>query len=237
MKNHAGHTKGMIMAIQTEYPLRAMIVDRNRLYRAGLKLTLESANVRVVAEGDDLESLVDGAEQTGSGDILLLKLPRPSAVVEALESARQAFPGAKLVVIADASLNSDAMVTAIQEGADGVLLSDLAPDVFLQSLRLVRLGEKVLPAQLARMLIGSDNPGGSRMPSHMRQMGLSAREMEILRLLVDGNSNKGIARRLDIAEATVKVHVKAVLRKIQVTNRTQAAVWALNHGVACEQEA
>jgi two-component system nitrate/nitrite response regulator NarL len=224
------------MAIQEDCALRAMIVDHNRLYRAGLKLTLESANVRVVAEGDDLKALVAGSKETGSGDLLLLKLPRSAAVTEALGNARRAFPAAKLVVIADANVNSDAMVTAIRAGADGVLLSELSPDVFLQSLRLVRLGEKVLPAQLARMLIGGDT-GASHMPSQMRQLGLSAREMEILRLLVDGNSNKGIARRLDIAEATVKVHVKAVLRKIQVTNRTQAAVWALNHGVACGQEA
>ncbi|MPY68667.1 MAG: response regulator [Alphaproteobacteria bacterium] len=227
--------RGLIMAIQEDCALRAMIVDHNRLYRAGLKLTLESANVRVVAEGDDLKALMAGSDEAG-GDILLLKLPRAAAVAEALGNARQAFPAAKLVVIADANLNSDAMVTAIQAGADGVLLSELSPDVFLQSLRLVRLGEKVLPAQLARMLIGGD-ARVSHMPSQMRQLGLSAREMEILRLLVDGSSNKGIARRLDIAEATVKVHVKAVLRKIQVTNRTQAAVWALNHGVACEQEA
>lgn len=224
------------MVIQESNALRAVIVDHNRLYRAGLKLMLEAANVKVLAESDDLEALVSRSSGSDDCDILLIKLPRLAGTVEALERARDAFPSAKLVVVADADLTPDKMVKAIQAGADGVLLTELSPDVFLQSLRLVRLGEKVLPTQLARMLIGGDMDR-VQIPRDVRQFGLSDREVEILRLLVEGNSNKRIALRLEIAEATVKVHVKAVLRKIRVTNRTQAAVWALNHGVACPQEA
>lgn len=218
------------MANKDQEPLRVIIVDRNRLYRSGLKLTLEAANVSVVAEADELDA---AAANSAGGDIVLLRLLKSAAVAETLDLARQVFPLVKLVVIADASIPCDAMVSAIRAGADGILLADLSPEAFLQSLRLVHLGERVLPAQLARLLINGNED--SRFPAHVRQLGLSARELGILRLLMEGNSNKEIARNLDIAEATVKVHVKAVLRKIRVTNRTQAAVWALNHGVACEQ--
>jgi len=221
------------MAIQDK-ALSTTIVDHNRLYRAGLRLMLESADVRVVAEFDDLGALSSEAAQSHDCDILLLAMPFPGSAAAVLESAKCACPTAKVVVMADGDLNPEKLVRLIQAGADGVLLAELSPDVFLQSLRLVRLGEKVLPARLASVLFGG---GVSRadVPRDVRGVGLSDREVEILRLLVDGRSNKEIALRLDITEATVKVHVKAVLRKIRVTNRTQAAVWAMNHGLVCEE--
>lgn len=221
------------MITQDGEALRAALVDCNRLYRAGLKLILESVNVKVIAEGDSLRALLAGPDDPYACDFLLMRLPRSAEAIDELRTAREAISSTKLVVVADRELNPDTMVKIIEAGADAVLLSDLAPDVFLQSLRLVRLGEKVLPAQLARMLICGDM-GHSDIPHDLRQIGLSEREMEILRLLVQGDPNKLIALQLNIAEATVKVHVKAVLRKIRVTNRTQAAVWALKHGMTCE---
>ena len=222
------------MTVPENGDLSATIVDRNRLYRAGLRLTLESANVDVVAEFDDLESVASGSTRSFECEVLLMKMPPAATATAVIENARRSFPSAKVVVVADGELNPGKMVKAIEGGADGILLADLSPDVFLQSLRLVRLGEKVLPARLASVLIGGE-AHGSTMLQDVRAYGLSEREAEILRLLVDGRSNKEIALRLDITEATVKVHVKAVLRKIRVTNRTQAAVWAMNHGLGCEE--
>src|SRR3546814_11537732 len=91
----------MTMIYQENSALRAMIVDHNRLYRAGLKLMLESAKVNVVAEGDDLEALVSAAQDTGGRDILPMKMPPPLAAAETLQNAREAFPATKVAVGAD----------------------------------------------------------------------------------------------------------------------------------------
>ena len=99
----------------------------------------------------------------------------------------------------------------------------------IQSLQLILLGEKVFPTTLASMLLDMTAAG----PQHSVR-GLSPREREILQLLVTGASNKLIATRLGITEATVKVHLKTLLRKIDVNNRTQAAIWAMNNGFTAE---
>jgi two-component system, NarL family, nitrate/nitrite response regulator NarL len=107
-------------------------------------------------------------------------------------------------------------------------MSDLSPEALTQSLNLVLLGEKVFPTSLAALLISGPVDNVVEMPGGRR--GLSERENQILRSLLKGESNKMIANRLGITEATVKVHLKTVLRKIGAANRTQAAIWALNNG-------
>ena len=131
-------------------------------------------------------------------------------------------------------LASDLTVEALREamnaGADGFLMKEVSPEALLQSLELVMLGEKVYPTNLASMLLDLTSA-----PTPLNSIrGLSSREREILQLLVTGASNKLIAIRLGIAEATVKVHLKALLRKIDVNNRTQAAIWAMNNGFSAD---
>jgi two-component system nitrate/nitrite response regulator NarL len=117
-------------------------------------------------------------------------------------------------------------------GADGFLMKEVSPEALLQSLELVMLGEKVYPTNLASMLLDLTSA-----PTPLNSIrGLSSREREILQLLVTGASNKLIAIRLGIAEATVKVHLKALLRKIDVNNRTQAAIWAMNNGFSTKAD-
>ena len=137
------------------------------------------------------------------------------------------LPKSRLVILAG-ELETKRLKTALEAGIDGYLMSDLSPDALIQSLRLVMLGEKVFPTHLAALLISGQTDNIVAMPGTPR--GLSEREMQILRHLLKGDSNKMIANRLGITEATVKVHLKTVLRKIGAANRTQAAIWALNHG-------
>jgi two-component system nitrate/nitrite response regulator NarL len=122
---------------------------------------------------------------------------------------------------------------------DGFCLAASAPDVLIRSLELVMLGEAVLPSEVLRSILdGSPQhleqprhdpaPEGPK-PSDLMDCKLSAKETQVLSHLRDGSSNKIIACKLDITEATVKVHVKAILRKIGVANRTQAAMWASQH--------
>jgi two-component system nitrate/nitrite response regulator NarL len=123
-----------------------------------------------------------------------------------------------------------------EAGASGFCFAASAPEVLIKSLELVMLGESVLPFEVLRSIMdqtpqAGDQPiqdtkvAGSKL-SELTACKLSARETEILGCLMKGESNKTIARKLDITEATIKVHVKAVLRKIGAANRTQAAMWA-----------
>ena len=139
------------------------------------------------------------------------------------------FPTARIVVLAD-DLSVDVLRAAMGGGADGFLIKNVSPEALIQSLQLIMLGEKVFPTNLASMLLDMSTPS----PQHSIR-GLSPREQEILQALVTGASNKMIAIRLGITEATVKVHLKTLLRKIDVNNRTQAAIWAMNNGIIPEQ--
>jgi two-component system nitrate/nitrite response regulator NarL len=122
------------------------------------------------------------------------------------------------------------MTNAIQAGADAYLMKDISVDALIQSLRLVMMGEKVFPSHLAALLISGKAGGTVSVDGAASRKGLSQREMQILQCLLNGDSNKMIANRIGITEATIKVHLKSVLRKINASNRTQAAIWALNNG-------
>ncbi|WNO54216.1 response regulator transcription factor [Stakelama saccharophila] len=141
------------------------------------------------------------------------------------------YPGSRIVLLAE-NFDFDNMVAAFRAGAHGYIVKDIPCESLVGSLQLVALGERVLPGALVDRLpsspaIGSALPAAS---GEIQEL-LSDREIEILRCLVIGYPNKLISRRLDISEATVKVHVKAILRKLKVQNRTQAAIYALHHGI------
>lgn len=207
------------------------LIDDNRLYRNALRLMLETEGVEVGAEIDRIEDALADPARFGDVDLILLRVQREIRDYSAISRLRELVPGTKIVLLADRQLSPETLLAAMSSGVDGALLSELSPAAFLQSLGLVALGEKVVPAQLAILLIDR-NLSNRLVPSEVRQIGLSERELEILVLLAGGCTNKAIAIELDLAEATVKVHVKSVLRKIHVSNRTQAAIWALGHGLA-----
>jgi two-component system nitrate/nitrite response regulator NarL len=155
-------------------------------------------------------------------------------VLEAVKQAKEQFPQARIVVLAD-QFDLGFVQRAHAAGVNGFCLTATAPEVIAKSLELVMLGESVLPVAALRAIIDAapqnqDQPLQDNTPepklSDLKECKLSAREAEILGCLREGAPNKLIARRLDITEATIKVHVKAILRKIGAANRTQAAMWA-----------
>jgi len=159
---------------------------------------------------------------------------------------RDGYPDGRIVIVAD-HYQQDELVSAFRAGAHGCFVHVTTCDVFVRSLELVMMGETVVPpAFLSHVLgpgqhqLGNDSPSKDDdraiLVAETDTMApqLSPRERSILRYLIDGDSNKSIARRMDIAEATVKVHVKAILRKIRVHNRTQAAIWGMNNGWICD---
>jgi two-component system, NarL family, nitrate/nitrite response regulator NarL len=203
---------------------RTILIEPNRLFRQGLKHLLANTRFAVEIEFSTMEQAVDGAVASS-----LVILGQVAKELGDLNLLRDAYPGARIVVLAD-DLTVDTLREAMNGGADGFLMKDVSPEALVQSLELIMLGEKVFPTNLASMLLDLSNA-----PSPLNSVrGLSPREQEILLALVTGASNKLIAIKLGITEATVKVHLKTLLRKIDVNNRTQAAIWAMNNGFTAE---
>jgi two-component system, NarL family, nitrate/nitrite response regulator NarL len=203
-----------------------LLIEPNRLFRQGLKHLLAGTRFEVGAEFNTIELALEAGETAGTPDLVISGQPVKDEAN--LRAIREVFPTARIVVLAD-DLSVDVLRAAMGGGADGFLSKIVSPEALIQSLQLVTLGEKVFPTNLATMLL--DMTAVS--PQHSNR-GLSPREQEILQALVTGASNKMIAIKLGITEATVKVHLKTLLRKIDVNNRTQAAIWAINNGFTAD---
>jgi len=207
---------------------RTILIESNQLFRQGLKHLLADTRFAVEVEFGTIEQAVANTEVANTEDAAafgLVIMGHAGKETGDLNLLREAYPNARIVVLAS-DLTVDDLRSALNSGADGFLMKDVSPEALIQSLQLIMLGEKVFPTNLAAMLLNLNNT-----PSPMTSLrGLSPREQEILQSLVTGASNKLIAIRLGITEATVKVHLKTLLRKIDVNNRTQAAIWAMNNG-------
>jgi two-component system nitrate/nitrite response regulator NarL len=164
------------------------------------------------------------------------------SALEQIELFRDRYPAGRIAIVAD-HYRLDELVSAFRAGANGYFVDVMTCDAFIKSIELVMMGETVFPpAFLSFVLDPEGNRLGQAAPRDENDQAilvgtddaiaptLSPREKLILSCLIEGNSNKSIARKIDIAEATVKVHVKAILRKIRVQNRTQAAIWGMNNG-------
>jgi two-component system, NarL family, nitrate/nitrite response regulator NarL len=208
----------------------ALLIDSNKLFREGLKRLLDDSPFEIVAEASNLREGAAIVETGLQPDLVLLDLVNGGDdEAEAMRRLRRLLPEARIVVLTT-ELCTRRLANALEAGADGYLMKDLSSEALAQSLRLVIMGEKVFPTHLAALLIsGRVNGNGLEMP--ISRKGLSQREVQILRCVLNGDSNKMIANHLHITEATVKVHLKSLLRKINASNRTQAAIWALNNGL------
>ena len=206
-----------------------LLVDRSQLLREGVKTLLTACNFTVNGEASSLSGAVQHLNNGLKPDLVLIDLAGGNDSdndIDSLQQLRQANAELRIVVLAN-DLSSRRLAQCLSAGADGYLLKDMSSEALAQSLRLVLLGEKVFPTHLAPLLVnGSFDLTLSLKPPSAP--GLSEREVQILSCLVNGLSNKTIAKRLDLTEGTVKIHLKGVLRKLNVRNRTQAAVWALN---------
>lgn len=209
-----------------------LVIDCNKLFREGLKKLFDASSFEVCAEASDLPEAV--AKLNEGLDVALIILDFRTGEKEEIahiRTIRENHPEVRVVVLTN-EICTRRLAQSLEAGADGYLLKDMSSAALKQSLNLVMLGEKVFPTDLATYLIGGKISGPqSRAEEETYRNGLSEREVQILKCLLNGYSNKVIANRLNITEATVKVHLKGVLRKINAANRTQAAIWALNHGL------
>ena len=162
--------------------------------------------------------------------------------LEQIALFRNRHADARIAIVAD-HYRLNELTSAFRAGANGYFVNVITSDRFIRSLELVMMGETIFPQAFLSFLIDANRPHLVEASATVRNLEpilvatedataplLSPQEKVILRCLIEGDSNKDIARKIDITEATVKVHVKAILRKIRVQNRTQAAVWGINNG-------
>ncbi len=207
-------------------------IDRNQLFREGLRRILDGSSFYVMFEAS---SFADGVEQIAvqSPGIVIIDTNGYGEVLpELMENVRVSAMPPRVVMLTD-TIAIPRLVGALTAGIDGYLLKDMSTDALKQSLSLVLMGEKVFPTDLAHLLINNRFTAQTNGASDSGRI-LSARETEILACLVNGHSNKAIANRLQITEGPVKMHLKGVLKKINAQNRTQAAIWALQNGIAAD---
>jgi len=201
--------------------IRLLLVDDHAVVREGLRAFLRlQPDLEVCGEAADGDSAVRLAESLHP-DVVLLDLVMPSGDgLSALQAIRQRAPSARVLVLT--SYADDAQLFAAMEaGATGYMLKDVEPDALAAAIREVAAGRPALHPHVARRLmrrVGQTEPGLAD---------LTARERDVLRLIVEGLANKEIAGRLRIGEKTVKTHVSRVLGKLGVVDRTQAAVLAI----------
>jgi NarL family two-component system response regulator LiaR len=203
-----------------------LIADDHPVVRQGLRTFLETQpDVEVAGEAGDGAEAAELAERL-LPDVVLMDLVMPGLDgVEATRRIRELSPSTKVIVLT--SFDDDERVfPSIKAGAAGYLLKDVRPQDLADAVRRVHAGEALLAPSVAARLM--QEVAGERQPAG----GLTERELEVLRLIARGLSNKLIARELAVAEKTVKTHVSNILAKLHLTDRTQAALYAVRRGIA-----
>jgi two-component system NarL family response regulator len=200
--------------------IRIMVVDDHHIVRQGLVALIRTvADMQVVAEASDGVQAIEFF-RTHRPDVTLMDLRLPNKNgVDAITEIRREFPDARMIVLTTFDGDED-IYRALQAGAKGYLLKGMNTDELTEAIRAVHAGKSRIPSIVAERLAG--RMGG---PS------LTARELEVLRRIVSGRSNKEIAGDLFISEATVKTHINSILSKLGVNDRTQAATTALQRGI------
>ena len=210
--------------------MRVLIIDDHALFRVGLKGLLEQRNIEVVGAAAHGAEGIELAAQL-KPDIILLDLRMPDmGGLEVLPMLRKEHPSTPVVMLTTSNEEKD-LIKSLRTGAQGYLLKDMEPDELVGALRDIEKGKNVvaqdLTDALARMVQGETSLEDNDGPFST----LTPREHEILCLLAEGQSNKLIARNLGISDGTVKLHVKAILRKLGIHSRVEAAVIAVEQGL------
>jgi two-component system, NarL family, nitrate/nitrite response regulator NarL len=213
--------------------MRVLLIDDHALFRFGLQELLERRGIEVVAAlGDCAAGIRRVAECLPDVVLLDMRMPDLSGV-EVLRELRAAHPRMPIAMLTTSADERD-VVESLQGGAQGYLLKDMEPDVLIAALGEIVRGRVVVAPELAGVLARAVQGENRAEEADGRGLDLTPREHQILCHLVEGQSNKTIGKRLGIADGTVKLHVKAILRKLDVHSRVEAAVIAVERGL-CER--
>lgn len=202
---------------------RIILVDDHHIVRQGLEFLLSTVeNLEVIEGFSDGESFLNYIAENELPDIVLLDLVMPNMNgIEITEKLKTTYPQIKILVLTS-YIDDEHVISAIDKGADGYEMKDVEPEQLIDSINRVLNGEKVIHPQ-AQNVIESVNK-----KPHMTNK-LSKREIEVLTEMVKGKTNKEIATTLFVSEKTVKTHVSHIFNKLQVTDRTKAAIYAMEN--------
>ncbi len=207
---------------------RVIVADDHSLFRDGITSLLEAAGYEVVEQVGDGEMAIDAVRRLNP-DLILLDITMPQKDgIEALQVIKDEYPQVRVVMLTVSDDDEDLFV-AIQSGADGYLLKDLNSDEFLEMLKGLEIGEAAISRRMTSRLF-SGFQELSKQTEGSRNL-FTERELELLGLMADGLSNKGIAEKLFISENTVKYHIRNILQKFGVQNRTEAVAMAIRQGL------
>ncbi len=208
--------------------IRVLLVDDHQVVRRGLRTFLEiQDDIEVVGEASDGEEGVARAEELRP-DVILMDIKMPGTDgIEALRRLRELANPARVLIVTSFT-EQRTVVPALRAGAAGYVYKDIDPDALAGAIRSVHAGHVLLQPEVAEALLSQEDQS----PSAGRPGSLTDREREVLGLIADGRSNREIARALVLSEKTVKTHVSNILMKLDLSDRTQAALWAVRHGIA-----
>ncbi|MES2019086.1 MAG: response regulator [Pseudomonadota bacterium] len=209
-------------------PIRVLLVDDHSLFRSGIRSLLQRhADFAVVGEAADGVEGIKRAKQL-KPDVVLLDLHMPGmSGVETLQLMHQDCPDTAIIMLT-VSEESEDLGRAMRAGAQGYLIKNIETDYLLRAIRRAAAGDTVVAEALTGKLVAQLQAGQAERPVSDLDK-LTPREKDILACLALGESNKFIARKLDLAESTVKIHVQNVLKKLKLSSRVQAAVYAVEH--------
>lgn len=217
-----------------------VLIGKNVLIREGIARILHTANFHIPVSASSPEELPSTLQAEKLMFLIVHTGDGFNVAIKQIGFVKDRYPDARIAIVSDNYRPVD-LASAFRAGANGYFVNVNSCDAFIKSVELVIMGETVFPPAFLSFALDA---GRDREPETAEPGGrqailaatddailpqLSPREKAILSCLIEGDSNKCVARKISIAEATVKVHVKAILRKIRVQNRTQAAIWGMNH--------
>ncbi|MCT2594844.1 response regulator transcription factor [Streptomyces sp. N2-109] len=206
--------------------IKVLLVDDHQVVRRGLRTFLEvQDDIEVVGEAADGAQGVELAEELRP-DVVLMDVKMPGTDgIEALRRLRELENPARVLIVTSFT-EQRTVVPALRAGAAGYVYKDVDPEALAGAIRSVHAGHVLLQPEVAGALLSDGGAGGGG-----RGPALTEREREVLGLIADGRSNREIARTLVLSEKTVKTHVSNILMKLDLADRTQAALWAVRHGL------
>jgi len=210
--------------------MRVLLIDDHTLFRLGLKSLLERSGIQVAAAASTGKEGLEIAAET-KPDVILLDMRMPDMDgIEVLRRLREQGIASPITMLTTSNEERD-LVESLRNGAQGYLLKDMDPEDLVKALRSIVAGETVVAPQLAGTLARALQSKEAVEEPSTPLSELTPRETEILEHLAEGQSNKVIGRALGITDGTVKLHVKAILRKLKVRSRVEAAVIAVEQGL------
>ena len=213
--------------------MKVLIVDDHTLVRKGIATVLQQRFPEaVVVEAAGADEAVAALRVDEDVDVALVDVRMPTRDgLELLKELKGTWPSIPVIMLTSFD-HARYVKAALAEGADGYMLKDASPEDLDQAIRVAMAGGgNVLSARAMRALFEDTGDGGDESEPHRRPENLTKRELDILALLAEGRSNREISRHLYLSEKTVKAHLAAVFRKLNVTNRTQAAMAAVTMGM------